>query len=103
MAVTHEPPVGLGWTVRRTLPAVTLGALVVGVFWWFAAERAFQGDATSLLLVDALALVLAVPFAWSAAPRWQGRAVAWLAVIALAAVGLWVFWVVWNQLHPVHG
>jgi hypothetical protein len=90
----------LGWTARRTAPAIVAGALLVGVFWWFAAEKAFQGNARSLLLVDAAALLLAFPLAWSAAPHWRGRAAAWFALVALALVGLWVAWVVWNLLHP---
>ncbi|MEK6976727.1 MAG: hypothetical protein AABY18_10370 [Candidatus Thermoplasmatota archaeon] len=92
----------LGWAAQRTLPVVAAAALGVGLFWWFAAEAAFEGNARSLLLVDAAALVLAAVGGWLAATRWRGRAAAFLVVVALAAVGLWVTWVVYNLLHPGH-
>ena len=94
---------GLGWSLRRTLPVVVGAAIAVGVFWWFAAEAAFAGTARSLLLVDAAALALAGVGGWFAATRWQGRALATFAVVALAVAGLWVAWVTYNALHPVHG
>ena len=95
--------VRLGWTKRRSLPAVLVGALVTAVAWAWLSDRYFAGTARSLLGVDVVALMVAAVAGVVAAPSWRGRAAAFLAVVALAVASLAVAYVGYNMANPTHG
>lgn len=84
----------------RAVGLLALAGLGIAGLWAFLADRMFEGNARSLLAVDALAVALAALCAGFAAKTWKGRGLAFLLVLVVGLSALAVAYLVYNALNP---